>query len=67
MAYQIQAKYGTHENAVERDLVPIILQLDAVYNISWAWSSMNLVMLIQSRRKHIPDLEQDELQGFHNE
>jgi hypothetical protein len=55
----------------EIDLVPVILLLDAIYSVSWAWSSMNPVMLVRSWRKLLPDLEQhddeDDLQGFPNE
>jgi hypothetical protein len=41
--------------------------LDAINGVSWAWSSMNPVMLVRSWRKRLPDLEEDDLQGFPNE
>jgi hypothetical protein len=37
----------------ERDLVPVMLQSDAVYGITWTWSSVNPVMLVQSWRKFL--------------
>jgi hypothetical protein len=40
-----------------------MLVLDVVYGI---WSSMNPVMLAQSWRKLLPDLEEDDFQGFPN-
>jgi hypothetical protein len=40
--------------------------LDAIYGISWAWLSVNPVTLVRSRRKLIPEKE-DDLQGFSNE
>jgi hypothetical protein len=41
--------------------------LDGKNSISWAWSSMNPVMLVQSWRKLLPDQESDDLQSFPNE
>jgi hypothetical protein len=41
--------------------------LDAIYGISWAWFSVNPVMLVRSWRELFPDLEDDDLQGFPNE
>jgi hypothetical protein len=41
--------------------------LDPIYGVSWAWSSMNPVMLVQSWRKLLADLEEDDLHGFPNE
>jgi hypothetical protein len=41
--------------------------LDAVYGVSRGWSSMNPVTLVRSWRKLIPNLEEDDLQGFSNE
>jgi hypothetical protein len=38
-----------------------------VYGISWAWSSVNPVILVRLWRKLLPDLEKDDLQGFPNE
>jgi hypothetical protein len=35
-----------------------------MYRISQAWSSINPRMLVQSRRKVLPDPEDDYLQGF---
>lgn len=40
--------------------------LDAIYNISWVWSSVNSVTLIQSCRKLLTYID-DGLQGFPNE
>jgi hypothetical protein len=40
--------------------------LDTIYGMSWAWSSVILVTLIQSWRKLLPDLEDDDFQGFPN-
>jgi hypothetical protein len=40
--------------------------LDAIYGVSQAWSSMNPVMVVQSRWKLLPDLEEDDLLGFSN-
>jgi hypothetical protein len=40
--------------------------LDALYGISWARSSVNPVMLVQSWKKLLPDLEDDDLQGVPN-
>jgi hypothetical protein len=39
----------------------------AIYSVSWAWSSVNPEMLVQSWKKLLPDLEEDYLQGFPNE
>jgi hypothetical protein len=44
-----------------------IIVFDVIYGISWAWSSMNPVTLLLSWRKLVPDLEDDDLQGFRNE
>jgi hypothetical protein len=44
-----------------------MMVFDAIYGVSQAWSSMNPVMLIQSWRKRLPDLEEDDLHSFHNE
>jgi hypothetical protein len=49
-----------HNNIMEKMSV-----LDAIFGLSWAWSSMDPVTLIQSWRKLLPDLE-DDLQGFPN-
>lgn len=38
-----------------------------LYCVSWALSSMNPVMPGQLQRKLVPDLEEDNLQGFPNE
>jgi hypothetical protein len=38
-----------------------------IYDVSQAWSSMNPVMLVRSLKKHLPDLEQDDLHHFPNE
>jgi hypothetical protein len=38
--------------------------LDAIYGISWAWSSMNPAMLVRSWRKLVSDPEEDNLKGF---
>jgi hypothetical protein len=47
----------------------MMLQLDAIYGISRAQSSVNPVTLVQSWRKLLPDLDDDDddLQGFPNE
>jgi hypothetical protein len=44
-----------------------MMVLDAIYSVSWVWSSVNLVMLVQSWRKLLPDVEGDDLHGFPNE
>jgi hypothetical protein len=44
-----------------------MMVLDAVYGVPQAWSSMQLVTLVSSWRKLLPDLEDEDLQGFHNE
>jgi hypothetical protein len=41
--------------------------LDAIYGVSWAWSSMNPVMLVPFWRKLLPDVKEDDLQGFPSE
>jgi hypothetical protein len=41
-----------------------MMVLDAIYGISQAWSSVNPVMLVQSQRKLLPDIEEEDLQGF---
>jgi hypothetical protein len=41
--------------------------LNAVYGISWVWSSVNLVMLVVLWRKFLPGLELNYLQDFSNE
>jgi hypothetical protein len=41
--------------------------LDAIYGVSWAWSSVNPVTLVRSWGKLLPDLEEDVLQCFPNE
>jgi hypothetical protein len=41
--------------------------LDAIYGVSQARSSVNPVTLVQSWRRHLPDLEENVLQGFSNE
>jgi hypothetical protein len=41
--------------------------LDAIYGASRTWSSVNAATLVRSRRKLLPDLEEDDLQGFCNE
>jgi hypothetical protein len=43
-----------------------MMVLDAVYCITWVWS-VNPVMLVRLGRNLIPDLEEDNLQGFPNE
>jgi hypothetical protein len=40
--------------------------LGTIYGLSRAWSSMNPVMLVQSWRKLLPDLE-DDMHSFPNE
>jgi hypothetical protein len=37
-----------------------------IYGVCQAWSSVNPVTLVWSWRKHLPDLEEDDLQGFPN-
>jgi hypothetical protein len=44
-----------------------MMVLDAIYGMSRAWTSMNPVTLVQSWRKLLPDLEDDDVQGFPNE
>jgi hypothetical protein len=34
--------------------------------IPWAWSFMNPVTLVRLQKKLLPDLEEDDLQGFPN-
>jgi hypothetical protein len=41
--------------------------LDLIYGTSWAWSSVNPVMLVQLWRKLLSDLEENDLRGFPNE
>jgi hypothetical protein len=43
-----------------------IMVLDAIYRASRVCSSVNPVMLVRSWRKHLPDLEEDDLRGFPN-
>jgi hypothetical protein len=40
--------------------------LDAIFSIFRAWSAMNLVTLLRSWRTLLPDLDDDDLQGFPN-
>jgi hypothetical protein len=40
--------------------------LDAIYGASQAWSFVNPITLVQSWRKLLPDLQDDDLQGFPN-
>jgi hypothetical protein len=42
------------------------MNLDVIYSVCQAWSSVNPVPLVRSRRKLLPDLEGDDLQGFSN-
>jgi hypothetical protein len=42
------------------------IMLDAIYGVSQAWFSVNPVMLVQLWRKLLPDLDEDDLQGFSN-
>jgi hypothetical protein len=44
-----------------------IMVLDAIYGVSWAWSSVNPVTLYPSWRNVLPGLEEDDLKGFPNE
>jgi hypothetical protein len=44
-----------------------MMVLDAIHGISWVWSSVNPATLVQSWRKLVPDLEEDDLQGFPKE
>jgi hypothetical protein len=44
-----------------------MMTLDAVYGAPQARSSVDPVMLVLSRRKLLPDLEEDDLQGFPND
>jgi hypothetical protein len=39
---------------------------NVIYSVSRAWSSVNPVVLVGSCRKLLPDLEEDDLQGFPN-
>jgi hypothetical protein len=41
-----------------------MIVLGAMYGVSQAWSSMNPVTLVRLWRKLIPDIEEDDLQGF---
>jgi hypothetical protein len=43
------------------------MTLNAIYGVSRAWSAVNPVMLVRSWRKLLPDLEEEDLQGFSNE
>jgi hypothetical protein len=43
-----------------------MMALDVIYGELWSWSSVNPVTLVQSWRKLLPDLEEDDLQGFYN-
>jgi hypothetical protein len=42
------------------------MMLEAVYSVSYAWSPMNPLLLVQSWRKLLPDTEECDLQGFPN-
>jgi hypothetical protein len=44
-----------------------MMVLDAIYRVSWAWSSVNPVMLVQLWRKLLPYLEEDDFKSFPNE
>jgi hypothetical protein len=44
-----------------------IMVLGAIYGVSHSWSSLNPVTVVRSWRKLLPDLEEDNLQGFPNE
>jgi hypothetical protein len=41
--------------------------LDAIYGLSWAWSSVNPVTLVWWWRRLVPDLGDHDLQDFDNE
>jgi hypothetical protein len=43
-----------------------VTELDAIYSVPWAKPSVNPVMLVRSWGKLLPNLQDDDLQGFHN-
>jgi hypothetical protein len=47
-----------HNSIIEK-----ITVLDAIYSVSWGWSSVNLGMLVRLWRKCLPDLEDGLWQG----
>jgi hypothetical protein len=44
-----------------------MMVVDAIYSVSQAWSFVNPVMLVQSWRKLLSVLEDDDFQGFPGE
>jgi hypothetical protein len=43
-----------------------MMLLDTIYSTSWASFSVTPVTMVQSWRKFLPDLDEDDLQGFPN-
>jgi hypothetical protein len=68
MADQIQEMYSICDKLYrDRDLMPVILQLDTIYGVSRVQPSLNQIVLVLSMKTLVTDLKGDDLQGLPTE